>query len=246
MPVVGATESEEGILYDFGFNSTGKYILSLKNTKRGQKIKISVCEMLKPNGDMLLAPYAPVCNSDDFYKADGKAKAAIRNYDVYICRGGEEQYMPRFAFNGFRYVKVEGATPEQIADIKLACQHNDVAFGWKIESSDPFFEKFARITERTMKCNMINGFMDCPTREKNFWTGDIAAFAPTACYLADVDALLGRWTDAGRKLGDRHYGWGDEVYIIPLLIYHFYGDKEILKARYADILKYTYDKNYIY
>ena len=234
---------EGGILYDFGINCAGKYILKLKNTEPGQTIKISVCEMLKENGAMQSAPYAPVCNSDDFYKTEGRAKAAIRNYDVYICRGGkEEYYMPRFAFNGFRYIKIEGADAVQIEDIKLAVMHNDIDFGSKIESGDPFFRDFSKITERTMRGNMLNGFMDCPTREKNFWTGDIGVFAPTACFLGDVEQLLARWTDGGRKLGENSYGWGDEIYTIPLLLYQFYGDKSILKDRYADILRFTYQR----
>ncbi|MBR3593114.1 MAG: family 78 glycoside hydrolase catalytic domain [Clostridia bacterium] len=243
LPVLSETETEGGILFDFGFNSAGKYSLKLKNTKAGQQIKISVCEMLKENGEMMLLPYSPVCNSDDFYKPEGRAKAAIRNYDLYICRGDErEEYMPRFAFNGFRYIKIEGADRDQIEDIKLAVMHNDIDFGWKIESSDPFFKEFAEITERTMRGNMFNGFMDCPTREKNFWTGDIAVFSTTACYLADVETLLGRWTDGGRKLGRTAYGWGDEIYSVLLDLYRFYGDKNLLATRYGEVLDFTHSR----
>lgn len=240
---VSVTEYEGGILFDFGYNCAGKYVLNLKNTKAGQKIKLSVCEMLKSNGSMQLSCYAPVCNSDDFYKSDGRAKSAIKNYDVYICKGGEtESYMPRFSFNGFRYIKIEGAEACQIESLELAVMHNDVNFGWKIESSDPFYKTFAEITERTMKGNMINGFVDCPTREKNYWTGDIAVFVQTACYMADVDSLLARWTDGGRKLGTHEYGWGDEVYIIPLMLYRFYGNKSVLTECYDNILNFTYKR----
>ena len=229
-------------LYDFGFNSSGRYALTLKNTVAGQRVKISISEELRRDKSFALKVYAPVFYPED-YKSGGRALAALKNYDIYICKGGEtETYMPRFAFNGFRYLKIEGADITQIADIKQTVMYNDLDFGWKLSSSDPFINEFAKTVERTMQGNLFNGFLDCPTREKNFWTGDIAVFGATACYFADCQQILSRWTDGGRKMCATVYGWGDEIYTIPLEMYQFYGDKGFLKHRLPDILAYARER----
>ncbi|MBO5231200.1 MAG: family 78 glycoside hydrolase catalytic domain [Clostridia bacterium] len=229
-------------LYDFGFNCAGRYALTLKNTVAGQRVKISVGEELRRDKSFALKVYAPVFYPED-YKSGGRALAALKNYDIYTCKGGEtETYMPRFAFNGFRYLKIEGADITQIADIKQTVMYNDLDFGWKLSSSDPFINEFAKTVERTMQGNLFNGFLDCPTREKNFWTGDIAVFGATACYFADCQQILSRWTDGGRKMCATVYGWGDEIYTIPLEMYQFYGDKGFLKHRLPDILAYARER----
>lgn len=235
-------KSDDGYIYDFGFNCAGRYILTLKNTKPGQKVKITVSEELRNDGSFAIKLYAPVFYPED-YKPGGRAPAAVKNYDIYICKGGEKEvYMPTFAFNGFRYLKIEGADITQIADIKQTVLYNDLNFGWKMESSDPFINELAVTVERTMQGNLFNGFLDCPTREKNFWTGDIGMFSATACYLADCHQLLARWTDGGRKMCAVVYGWGDEIYTIPLELYQFYGDKDFLKYRFGDILDYVNER----
>lgn len=228
-----------GYLYDFGFNCAGRYSLTLKNTTPGQRVKISVAEECYEGDVFAIKCYAPVFYPED-YKEGGRALAAIKNYDVYTCKGKKsENYTPRFAFNGFRYLKIEGADITQIADVKQTVMYNDLDFAWKLESSDPFIKQLAEATERTMKGNLFNGFLDCPTREKNFWTGDIAVFGATACYLANSHQILSRWTDGGRKMCAEIYGWGDEIYTIPLEMYQFYGDKGFLKHRLPDILYYV-------
>lgn len=236
---ISCKKQGDAFLYDFGSNGAGRYVLSLKNTKQGQKIKISLAERLRDDGDLHIGVYGPVFYPED-YKEGGRALAAVRNYDVYICKGGEKEvYLPRFAFNGFRYLKIEGANITQIESVKQTIMYNDLEFGWDIQSSDPFIKQFATVVERTMQSNLYNGFLDCPTREKNFWTGDICLFGATACYLADCHQILSRWTEGGRKMCTGVYGWGDEIYTTPLKMYQFYGDKDFLKFRFNDILSYV-------
>ena len=224
-------------LFDFGVNCAGRYRIVLRNTEKGQKIKINFCERLTPEGDFQTIVYGPV-----FYPADsfpgGKSAACLKNYDVYTCRGGlEEVYEPHFAFSGFRYIYVEGCTSKaQIGDIVLTVMHNDIPKNGVLQSSYAPINQLYDTVERTFWSNTFNGLMDCPTREKNFWTGDTQLFIATACWYADCSQLLARWTDAGRKMCPGVYGWGDETYIVPWTLYRFYRDKEILRACYGEIL----------
>ena len=92
-------------------------------------------------------------------------------------------------------------------------------------------------TKRSWHNNIHNGPTDCPTREKNFWNGDSQIFSHTACFMSDCSAFLARWTDNGIKTEAGPYAWEDETYEIPYTLYRFYGDREILRARYSEMLK---------
>ena len=57
--------------------------------------------------------------------------------------------------------------------------------------------------------NFLDVPTDCPQRDERLgWTGDIAAFAPTAAYLFDVDGFLRDWlARSGRRAdGRRRHG----------------------------------------
>lgn len=224
-------------LFDFGVNCAGRYRIVLRNTEKGQKIKINFCERFTPEGDFQTIVYGPVFYHADSFP-DGKSPAYLKNYDVYTCRGGlEEVYEPHFAFSGFRYIYVEGCTSKaQIGDICLTVMHNDIQKHGELQSSYAPINQLYDIVGRAFWSNLFHGPMDCPTREKNFWTGDMQIFMATACWYADCSSILARWTDAGRKMCPDVYGWGDETYILPWTLYRFYRDKDILRACYKEIL----------
>jgi alpha-L-rhamnosidase len=91
--------------------------------------------------------------------------------------------------------------------------------------------------KRSWLNNICNGPTDCPTREKNFWNGDSQIFSHAACWLTDNADFLSRWTDNGIKMHDGPYAWEDETYEIPLTLYRFYGDVELLKKRFPKMLR---------
>lgn len=229
-------------LFDFGENCAGRYCIALRNTYPGQKIRISFCERLDGDGKMITGAYTPVFFNRDADE-NGRSHACMRNTDVYICRGGNETYEPRFTFSGFRYLTVSGLeSRDQLVYVEMTVMHNNLPDTGRLESSYPLVGKLFDATRRTWLANIINGPMDCPTREKNYWTGDSQLFCQTACCLSDCSDFLARWTDGGRKMCPNVSGWGDEVYIIPYTLYRFYGDREILRVRYPDILKYAEER----
>ena len=48
----------------------------------------------------------------------------------------------------------------------------------------------------------------------------------------DNENFLGRWSEAGTKLQYDVYGWEDEEYILPLILYKYYGNKDIIESKY--------------
>lgn len=228
------------VIYDFGENCAGRYYIKFNNTFEGQEIKISVCERLDEYGEFVVGAYSPAYFSRDAI-CDGKALGCMRNFDFYTCAGStEEEFEPRFTFTGFRYLCVEGIRDKsQVAEICMNVMHNAIKKTGVIKSEYPLVNDLFKATQRTWYSNAINGPMDCPTREKNFWTGDAHLFSATACYLTDVDEFLARWTHAGRKMCAEVYGCGDEKYIIPWTLYQFYRDKGVLENCYEGILKFA-------
>ncbi len=72
--------------------------------------------------------------------------------------------------------------------------HSDLRrTGW-FECSD---ERVNRLHENVvwgMRGNFLDVPTDCPQRDERLgWTGDLTAFAPTACFLYDVAGFLASW-----------------------------------------------------
>lgn len=228
------------VIYDFGENCAGRYYVQFNNTFKGQEIKISFCERLDEYGEFVVGTYSPAYfNHDAIY--NGKALGCMRNFDFYTCKGGKsESYEPRFTFSGFRYICVEGITDKnQVSEIFMNVMHNALQRTGALASEYEPINDLFDATLRTWNSNVMNGPIDCPTREKNYWTGGAQVFSATACYLENCDELLARWSHAGRKMCPEVYGWGDEKYLIPWTLYQFYRDKGVLEECYEGILQYA-------
>ncbi len=115
--------------------------------------------------------------------------------------------------------------------------HTDLRVTGEVQSSNSGITNLWDIITRTFRNNILAGPTDCPTREKNFWNGDISAFAYTAMWYMDCRTFLGRWSDIGRKMERGTYGWEDEEYLLPLKLWKFYGDRGILKRKFPKILE---------
>ncbi len=226
------TFSDGSVYYKFAYNSTGRAKLCLRNTKQGDVILIRYCEVLK-EGNPYIETYGDVFYPEDTCE-NGRAPYGSRNLDVYICKGAEEEsYFPEFAFTGFQYVYIKGyrgtCTFETVKKIEMNTDLREVGAFY---CSDAGLNQIWDAVKRSYRSNVFTGPMDCPTREKNFWNGDIQIFASTACWYMDNKDFLSAWTKYGRKMERNVYGWEDEEYLLPLVLYRYYGDKQILADKY--------------
>lgn len=112
------------------------------------------------------------------------------------------------------------------------------------------------------KSNFVDIPTDCPQRDERMgWTGDIALFAPTACYNFEMSRFLKKWlldVKAEQRSGGgipntvpaQGYGfpatmpvmavdfWGDACVLVPWALYLANGSKRILKTCYPMMKKY--------
>lgn len=233
------TIRENVYVFDFGINTAGVTRLHI-NGKPGQKITIRHAEYLV-NGEFDV-------QTTVFLNPDRKSKYfEYGQCDVYICRGGDEVFVPRFKYDGFRYAYVEGITPDQINDDTLICMEmtSNIKQRAAFASSDATLTSLQQMTEQSDRSNFFYFPTDCPHREKIGWTGDASLSAEQFMLNFDCKKSFKEWMRNIRKVqnnegaipgiiptGGWGFGWGgpawDAVIVnLPYYIYKYDGDISI-------------------
>ncbi len=179
--------------------------------------------------------------------------------DHYTLKGGgEEIWSPRFTYHGFQYVEVSGFPGKLTKDnIRGLAFHTDVPEAGEFECSNALLNKIQSANRWSFVNNLETIETDCPTREKNGWTGDANLAAESAMLNYDPAAFYTKWvndiSDAQREDGNLpgivpSPGWGygkdigpawDSICILlPWQVYEYYGDTRILAEHYATMQKY--------
>ena len=228
---------KDGWLYDFGINTAGACRLKIKG-ERGQKITVRHCEALC-EGLFNIGSTVTV-------KEGTEKTVGLLQTDVYYLRGGEEEiHFPSFTYHGFRYAFVEGITSEQATSdlLTYVVFNTDVNKRSHFECSDEVLDKLYRMTLNADLSNFHHFPTDCPHREKNGWTGDVAASAEQMLLSFDCKESLTTWLESlrcaqldsgmlpgiaptsgwGYKWGNGPF-WDQAVVLVPYHIYKYDGD----------------------
>ncbi|QGN57428.1 alpha-L-rhamnosidase [Nostocoides sp. HKS02] len=115
--------------------------------------------------------------------------------DRFVLSGGVDTFEPTKTFHGFRYAEVTGWPGELTQDsVEAVVVHSELRPTGTFECSDELLNQLHRNVVWGLKGNFLDVPTDCPQRDERLgWTGDIAAFAPTAAYLYDVSGFLSDW-----------------------------------------------------
>jgi alpha-L-rhamnosidase len=169
----------------------------------------------------------------------------------YICKGeGEEIYEPRFAFNGYQFVDVQGLDYKPNLSDLVGCQVvSDLKGKGTFACSDERLNRLHAVNLRTLLNYYIQMPMD-PVREKVCWTQDVQTDFETSAYNFDVEAIYKKWQeDFVDAILPNGYvptvvpscfdgptingpWWGGMIIYNPWQHYQFYGDKTILSKSY--------------
>ena len=248
---VSVKKQKNGYLYDFGINSAGLCRLKI-NAAKGQKITMWHCELLE-NGEFSYDNIIFDRPNTQFYKE-------YNQKDIYIAKGnGEEVYIPKFTYHGFRYVLVEGITEEQATDELLTylVMNSDLKHIGGFECSDSISNTLFDMVKRSDLSNFYYFPTDCPHREKNGWTGDAAVSAEHMVLLYDVEASWREWlgnirksqNDRGELPGivptfDWGYEWGNGpawdsvLFTLPYQLFKKCGNTEVIKENAHSMVRY--------
>lgn len=240
-------------VYDFGENNAGVTVLHIHG-KPGQKITIRHGEYLQNGGHFSV--------STTIFPKSARWREKYLTYgqcDEYICRGGDETFVPRFKYDGFRYAYVEGLTLEQATPDALTFRvmTSDFPERARFSSSDDTLNALYDMTCRSDRSNFFYFPTDCPHREKNGWTGDASMSAEHMLLHMQAENSLRVWLANIRKAqredgaipgiiptGGWGFAWGNGpvfdsvLFNLPLEIYRHTGDKAVLLENLPAMLRY--------
>ena len=166
------------LLVDFGQNLVGFTRLRTSGPA-GTEITIRHAEVLE-NGELGTRPLR-----------------SARATDRFILSGGDDDFEPTFTFHGFRFVEVDGwphADQDLSAALTATVVGSDLRRTGTFRSSSELLNRFEENVVWGMRGNFVDVPTDCPQRDERLgWTGDIAAFAPTAAFLFDAADFLSDW-----------------------------------------------------
>ena len=234
------TKQGDKYLIDFGQNLTGFIHLKV-NYPAGTKLTIRHGERLDAKGNL--------------YTDNLRLAQAI---DTYTCRGGGEEWNPRFTFHGFQYIEVAGAPSAPSKDtFQAVAISSSTPESGTLKTSDAMLNKLISNAWWTQKMNFVDIPTDCPQRDERLgWTGDAQAYIRTATYYSDVQAFFQKWlvtlddsqspdgnfpkvSPVLKGLDDGGPAWGDAGVICPMTIYQVYGDRDLLEQHYPQMKKFV-------
>ena len=145
-----------------------------------------------PAGTTVTLRHAEVLEHDELGTRPLRSALAT---DAFVLSGGADVFEPNFTFHGFRYAEVHG-WPGELTDHALTAVvvSSDLEPIGEFSCSDELVNQLHRNAVWGTRGNFLDVPTDCPQRDERLgWTGDIAAFAPSAAYLFDVNDFLRDW-----------------------------------------------------
>jgi alpha-L-rhamnosidase len=211
-----------------------------------------------PAGTVATLRHAEVLENDELGVRPLRTAKAT---DHFILSGGVDVFEPTLTFHGFRYVEVDGwpgeLPPDAITAVVVSSELRRIG---TFECSDELLNQLHRNVVWGTRGNLLDVPTDCPQRDERLgWTGDIAAFAPSAAYLFDVDAFLRDWLRdlaAEQAAADgmvpfvvpdvlkyierpSHFPapdstavWSDAAVWVPWALWQAYGDRQVLADQF--------------
>ncbi len=236
---------------DMGQNMVGWVRLRVQGTP-GTVVTLTHAEVLDKQGN--------------FYTTNLRAAAQAIKYT--LKGGGVETYEPRFTFQGFRYVAVDGYPGELTTDgLTGIVVHSAMTTSGDFSASHAILNQLHHNIVWGQKGNFLDVPTDCPQRDERLgWTGDAQAFARTAAFNMDVAGFFTKWlkdleADQYKSGAVPHVipdvitmpagsssvlpqaagaaGWADAAVIIPWTMYLTYGDTRVLQEQYGSMTRWV-------
>ena len=216
--------------------------------EEGAEVELLHGELLTPDGEALYMKDLDRTIHDGTFQKD-----------KYILKGGAtETWHPEFTYHGFRYVQVKTTGNVKIIGMEALQIHTDFSKCGQITVAPALLKTMEDAALRACLSNYVGIPTDCPSREKNGWTGENRLMLETLLFEYDVKdahaAYMDMIIDAQRPSGQvsavaPNAGFGYNIgsgpthdislIKIPFILYQFTGDAEYLERYYPAMLKYV-------
>ncbi|WP_405529013.1 glycoside hydrolase family 78 protein [Streptomyces canus] len=236
------TRPDGTIAVDAGENITGWLRLSADGPA-GSTVTIRHAEVLDNDGRLLTS-----------------ILRGARATDQYTLAGGTAELEPEFTFHGFRYAEIDASPGVTIGAVEVLVVASDLRRIGDFHCSDERVNTLYANVVRSQRGNFLAVPTDCPQRDERLgWTGDIMAFAATACtnfnsrsfldsWLTDLaieqrpdgavplvipDVDLGELPPMDLPFAGTAAGWGDAATVVPAALFDAYGQRTLLEQHYT-------------
>ncbi len=166
-------KTKHGTAYDFGKERVGTIKLKLFSHIDAAEIIVHHSEELTDDNELLY-----------------DMRCGCKYEESYILKKGEN-IIEQFEYKGFRYFEVITHDSVELKQVKKAVQHfpfKDNMLLSRCESS--LFQKIFALCKDTVKYGSLECFVDCPTREKGQYFGDVTIAGFAHLYLTGDERLL--------------------------------------------------------
>jgi hypothetical protein len=242
---IGMTEPAPGVrVYDLGQNMAGWPRIRVKG-RAGARVRMATAELLDAKGHL------------DTRSAVGPGYRGPGISFNYVLKGeGIEEWHPRFAYTGFRYVEVTGDA--EVVSMEADFVHNSAEIAGSFTSSSELFNRINVLVDHAVRSNFQSVLTDCPHREKLGWLEVAHLMGPSILFNYDAAPFYSKVARDAREaqLGNGlvpdiapEYTvfrggfrdspeWGSAVAQIPWLLHRWFGDARELRDNYEAMARY--------
>ena len=166
------TERKGNMLFlDFGQEAVGYLTAKAKGKK----------------GDKLLLRFGEELNEDGSVRFDMRCNC---RYEEEWVLSGEEDVLEQFDYKAFRYCEIHIPEAVFVTDMGMVIRHYPFEKKVVYETKNEKLKAVLRLCENTIRYGTQEVFVDCPSREKGQYLGDICVSGRAQCALTGDTTLL--------------------------------------------------------
>ena len=166
------TERKGEVLFvDFGQEMVG-YLRAKAKGKQGDKVLLRFGEELNPDGSVR---FDMRCNC---------------RYEEEWILSGKEDVLDQFDYKAFRYCEIMIPEGASVRDVEMQVRHYPYEKKAVYETDNEQLKKVLQLCENTIKYGTQEVFVDCPTREKGQYLGDVCVSGRAQCVLTGDTTLI--------------------------------------------------------
>lgn len=138
-------------------------------------------------GDKVLLRFGEELNSDGSVRFDMRCNC---RYEEEWILSGKEDVLDQFDYKAFRYCEIMIPEGASVRDVEMRVRYYPYEKKAVYETDNEQLRKVLQLCENTIKYGTQEVFVDCPTREKGQYLGDVCVSGRAQCVLTGDTTLI--------------------------------------------------------
>ena len=138
-------------------------------------------------GDKVLLRFGEELNSDGSVRFDMRCNC---RYEEEWILSGKEDVLDQFDYKAFRYCEIMIPEGASVRDVEMQVRYYPYEKKAVYETDNEQLRKVLQLCENTVKYGTQEVFVDCPTREKGQYLGDVCVSGRAQCVLTGDTTLI--------------------------------------------------------